>query len=91
MPPNHSLMFVPVTPFQEPELSSPYLKILANPLVLLKEGNTAQVIKYSCFTKRGFPKYGFFSLKMSAYAKKKIDTACFVKVFQVSADEGMGE
>ena len=40
--------------------------------------------------KRGFPKYGFFSLKMSALAKK-IGTACFVKIFQVSADEGMGK
>ena len=26
--------------------------------------------------KRCFPKYGFFSLKMLAQAKKKIDTAC---------------
>ena len=41
--------------------------------------------------KRGFPKYGFFSLKMLALAQKKIDTACFVKIFQVSADEGMGK
>ena len=41
--------------------------------------------------KRGFPKYGFFSLKMSALAKKRIDTACFVEIFQVSADEGMGK
>ena len=31
--------------------------------------------------KRGFPKYGFFSLKMLALAKKKIDRACFVKIF----------
>ena len=41
--------------------------------------------------KRSFPKYRFFSLKMSALAKKNIDTACFVKIFQVSADEGMGK
>ena len=72
-------------------MSSPYLKILANPLILLKEGNIAQVMKYSCFAKKRLSKIRIFPLKMSAYAKKKIDTACFVKVFQVSADEGMGE
>ena len=47
--------------------------------------------RHEVLLKRGFPKYGFFSLKMSALAKKRIDTACFVEIFQVSADEGMGK
>lgn len=59
MHPNHSLIFVPATPFQESELSSPYLKILANPLILLKEGNIAPVIN-SCFAKKRLPKIRIF-------------------------------
>ena len=42
----------------------------------------------SCFAKRCFPKYGLFSLKISASAKKNRHTF-FVTIFQVSADEGM--
>ena len=49
----------------------------------------ARVIS-SCFAKRCFPKYGFFSLKMSALAEKNWDSL-FVKIFEVSADEGMGK
>ena len=37
--------------------------------------------------KRYFPKYRFFSLKMSAWATKSWHSM-FVKIFQVSADEG---
>ena len=49
----------------------------------------ARVIS-SCFTKRCFAKYGFFSLKMSALLKKNRLTF-FVTIFHVSADEGMGK
>ena len=40
--------------------------------------------------KDAFQKHGFFSLKMSVEAKKKW-TQHFVKIFQVSADEGMAK
>ena len=42
--------------------------ILTSPNVLYTK---SRVIS-SCFAKRCFPKYGFFSLKMSALAKKKL-------------------
>ena len=40
--------------------------------------------------KRCFPKYGFFSLKMSAQAKNNLHRM-FLKIFQVSDDEEMCE
>ena len=40
--------------------------------------------------KRGFLIYGFFSLTMSPWAKK-ISTAYFLKILQVSTDEGIGK
>ena len=49
----------------------------------------ARVIS-SCFAKRCFPKYGFFSLKMSAQAKNNRHSM-FLKIFQVSTDEEMGK
>ena len=33
----------------------------------------------------------FCRLKRQLKRKKKIDTACFEKIFQVSADKGMGK
>ena len=61
-------------------------EILTSREVLYMKSRTQSVI---VFQKRGFPKYGFFSPKMSAWVKK-IDTAC-LKIFQVSADKGMGK
>ena len=44
-------------------------------LTSLKVLYTKSRVISSCFAKGCLPKYGFFSLKMSALAKK-IDTAC---------------
>ena len=41
--------------------------------------------------KKCFPKYGFFSLKMSVQVKKKNLQSMFLKIIQVSADEEMGK
>ena len=44
----------------------------------------------SCFAVKMLSKKGFFSLKMSAQAKKKL-TQHICKDFQVSSDEGVGK
>ena len=69
MHPDHSLIFVPATPFQESELSSPYLKILTRPLILLKEENIAQVIN-SCFAKEASQNTDFSRLKRQLMRQK---------------------
>ena len=68
-------------------------KILISRVVLYTTSCTLNYSVLFCriLQKRGFPKYGFFPLKIQCQLDKKIDTACYVKIIvQVSADEGMG-
>ena len=60
-------------------------EILTSPKVLYKKYCTR---KQFLFCKKMLS--GFFSLKMSASAKRNWHSL-FVKIFQVSADEGMGK